>query len=253
MIDINDLAADLDAAIENRTVVAAFQPQISLETGQIAAVEVLCRWEHPVLGVVAPDAFIDVAERTGSIHRLGAVMLDAALDAAASWRDAGRSVEVSVNVSPSQLSTRSFLKRLGEELASRSLPPQSLILEITESLPLVGTQTVIDLLHEVRAQGIALSLDDFGTGHASLEHLENLPLHEVKLDGSLIRDAAAHSDVELRELLGAARDRGVRVVAEGVETQAQLERAAMLRCDRAQGYLICRPRPKSDIDQLLQR
>lgn len=253
MIDINDLAADLDAAIESQDVVAAFQPQISLRTGQIVAVETLCRWEHPVLGVVAPDAFIAVAERTGSIHRLGGLMLDAALDAAASWRDAGRPIEVSVNVSPLQLAAGSFIGALMDRVRSRTLSPQSIILEITESQPLVGSQRTIDLLHEVRAQGFALSLDDFGTGNASLEHLENLPVSEVKLHGSLIRDAEAHSDVELREVLGSAREHDVRVVAEGVETQAQLERAALLRCDRAQGYLICRPRPKSDIDELLRR
>ncbi|MET0884904.1 MAG: EAL domain-containing protein, partial [Mycetocola sp.] len=136
---------------------------------------------------------------------------------------------------------------------SRSVPPEALILEITESQPLSSSHVVIDLLREYRAQGIGLSLDDFGTGHASLEQLESLPLSEVKLDGSLIRDIDAHTDVELREVMTVARDRGVRVVAEGIETQEQLERAAALRCDRGQGYLLCRPRPRDDIDRVLQR
>jgi len=252
VIDINDLAADLADAIANGSIFAAYQPQISLETGRPVAIEVLSRWNHPALGPVSPAAFISVAEQAGSIHDLGALMLNAALDAATHWRDGGHSIEVSVNVSPLQLLRRSFLDHLLAELSSRSLPPDAITVEITESLPLGGSHDVIDLLREFRTHGIGLALDDFGTGHASLEQLENLPLSEVKLDGSLIRDEKAHSDVELREVVSVARDRDLRVVAEGIETQAQLERAAMLRCDRAQGYLLCRPRPRKDIDRVLQ-
>jgi EAL domain-containing protein (putative c-di-GMP-specific phosphodiesterase class I) len=253
VIDINDLAADLDDAIETGGISAAFQPQISLLTGATIAIETLCRWTHPVLGAVSPDTFIGVAEQTGSITRLGQLMLATALDAAAHWRAQGHSVEVSVNVSPLQVVHRAFLDHALTELGSRGVPPEALILEITESLPLSGSHQVLDLLREYRAQGIGLSLDDFGTGHASLEHLESLPVSEVKLDGTLIREVDAHTDVELREVMSIARDLGVRVVAEGIETQEQLERAAALRCDRGQGYLLCRPRPRDDIDRVLAR
>lgn len=252
VIDINDLAGDLDDAIENQGIIASYQPQISLESGLPVAVEVLSRWTHPALGTVSPDAFINVAEQSGSIHALGTLMLSAALDAAAHWRNGGHSIEVSVNVSPLQIVRRSFLDHLLLELSSRSLPPEAITVEITETRPLAGSRDVIDQLRAFRVHGIGLSLDDFGTGHASLEQLESLPLSEVKLDGSLIRDEEAHSDVELREVMSVAHERDVRVVAEGIETQAQLERAAMLRCDRAQGYLLCRPSSRDDIDRLLQ-
>ncbi|BDV29592.1 EAL domain-containing protein [Microbacterium terricola] len=253
MIDIDDLAADLADAIRERDVFAAYQPQISLDTGRPVAVEVLCRWQHPVIGTISPETFISVAEQTGQIHTLGALMLGEALDAAAGWRAAGSDIQVAVNVSPLQIAEPAFLTHLEGELRRRELDSSALILEITESLPLVGSRAVIDLLRAIRTHGVGLSLDDFGTGHASLEQLESLPLSEVKLDGSLIRDGDAHTDAAVREVMTVARERGVRIVAEGIETPAHLARVVELRCDRAQGYFICRPRPKADIDRLLER
>src|SRR5918993_36289 len=161
--DIEELTDDLWRAVERREVFAVFQPQIALATGNIVAVEGLCRWRHPDLGLIAPDVFIPLAERTGSIHVIGAFMLDECLDAADFWQDEGQSIEVSVNVSPLQLAEMAFADRLGEGLRTRALPANALTMELTESQPLVDLPSTIQRLVELRALGMGLALDDFGT------------------------------------------------------------------------------------------
>ncbi len=245
----DDLAADLAAAASGGELFAVYQPQISLETGLTVAAETLCRWRHPRLGLIAPDSFIQLAEHTGAIHDLGRYILDEALSAADEWHAAGSDLDVSVNVSPVQLESTAFTEHLTAEFSRRSLAPRRLTIEITESLPLVDAGTVMHRLRELRAIGVGISLDDFGTGHASLEQLTRLPLTEVKLDGELIRGARSGSLEQLVEVVEIAHDRGLCVVAEGIETLTHLETAVEIGADRAQGYLTGQPRPRSQLSE----
>jgi EAL domain-containing protein (putative c-di-GMP-specific phosphodiesterase class I) len=244
----DDLAEDLAAAVRNRDLIAVYQPQISLATGSTVGVEALCRWNHPQLGPISPDVFIGIAERVGLIGGIGAFMLDESLASAAEWWASGRRLEVSVNVSPAQLSEEAFATGLQRALSGGRIPPTALTIEITESMPLFASHAVMRRLRSIRDAGIRISLDDYGAGHASTEALESLPLTEVKLDGGLIRDDAAHPLDELREIVDLARERELRVVAEGIETLSHLQRAVDARCDRAQGFLMGRPRPRAEVD-----
>jgi EAL domain-containing protein (putative c-di-GMP-specific phosphodiesterase class I) len=243
---LDDLAEDLAAGIARGDITAAFQPQISVQTGAVVAFEALGRWTHPRWGVISPDRFISAAEHTGDIHDLGGFMLTACLDAVEKWRTHG--IGVSVNVSPLQLASASFPARVAAELSSRSLPGSALTIEITESLPVIDRNSLIPRLRELRDLGIGISLDDFGKENATLEHIESLPLTEVKLDGAMIQEAEGEMTEALTEVVYLARERSLRIVAEGIETRDHLATAAALRCDRAQGYMIGLPRPLAEIE-----
>ncbi len=247
------LAEDLDVAVQAREIFVVYQPQICIETGTTVGVEALCRWTHPELGAIAPDVFIPIAEDAGIIAALGSFVLEESLVAGEEWRRGGRHIEIAVNVSPLQLANDVFSAGLTNEVREHSLPPGSITIEITESLPLVDRTAVAERLLRLRAVGVGVSLDDYGTGHASRENLERLPLTEVKIDGSLIREPLQHPGERLRDIVQFAHDHGVRVVAEGVETLTHLDRARALGCDRAQGFLIGPPRSKSEVNFIMAR
>jgi EAL domain-containing protein (putative c-di-GMP-specific phosphodiesterase class I) len=249
--DIDELEADLRLAVGRPEMFAVFQPQIDLGTGSVVAVEGLCRWRHPEHGMIAPDLFIPLAERSGIIHELGAFMVDECVAAAEIWRDDGQSVEVSVNVSPLQLEELAFWDHLTDRLHDQDLVPSALTLEITESMPLVIPEVVVPRLGALRSRGLGVALDDFGTGHASADQLDLLPVTEVKLDRSLIHAHVVGVPDGLAGIMVLARARGLRVVAEGIETPAHLELARSLGCDRAQGFMLGMPMARSDVDLLL--
>lgn len=226
-----------------------FQPQVDLESGEIVAVEALCRWRHPVRGLVPPDVFIPLSEATGAIHAIGELMLDAALEMMARWSERRPALTVAVNVSPLQLDRIAFFAGVRKRLSERRLRPERLTIEITEARPIVEVEAVGHRLRDLRMLGVGVALDDFGVGHASAAQLVRLPLSEVKLDRSLIQSTV--TDTSLVGVIGRARDRGLCVVAEGVETPAQLETARRLLCHRAQGYLIGMPMPETEIQELV--
>jgi EAL domain-containing protein (putative c-di-GMP-specific phosphodiesterase class I) len=240
-----ELAADLASAVASAELFAVFQPQVSIATGATVGVEALCRWRHPIWGLIAPSDFIPLAEASGTIDALGLFMLSESLAVADEWRAAGIVREVSVNVSPRQLASGAFFEHVTEEFTRRSLEPGALTIEITESMPVMDAGAVLPRLRALRSLGVGISLDDYGSGHASIEQLESLPLTEVKLDGELIRRVNGEALEPLSEIVDLAHERGIRVVAEGIETLAHLEAAVALDCDRAQGYLIGEPRPRS--------
>lgn len=244
------LATDLDVALDHDEIYAVFQPQISLVDGAIVAVEALCRWRHPERGLVAPDEFIALAEETGAIQDLGRFMLDQCLAAVDSWRAEGRDIEVSVNVSPVQLEDSRFADYLAAELHRRSLPAHALTIEITEARPVIDLDAIVPRLRVLREHGLGVSLDDFGIGYASIDQLERLPVTELKLDRSLIQNPGS-PHLPLAETVARAHERGLRVVAEGIETSAHLQIARDLGCDRAQGYLLGMPMSKQDVDAML--
>ena len=248
---MTEIATALQGAVARQEITAWFQPQLSLDAGVIVAAEALCRWTHPVLGSVPPGVFIPVAEETGLIEEIGQFMLEESCRAALEWSQLPTPIEVSVNVSPAQLSTPRFTDELAVELQRLSLVPQALTIEITESLPIDDVPVVVQRLDELRMLGLGVAIDDFGTGHSSLSQLRRLHATELKIDRSLVIDSSAEVARMLREVIDEVHAAGLRVVAEGVETAAQLEHVRALQCDRAQGYLISRPVPKRAIDLLL--
>jgi EAL domain-containing protein (putative c-di-GMP-specific phosphodiesterase class I) len=246
------VASDLRGAVDRAEIVAFFQPQVDVGTGRITAVEALARWQHPVRGLVSPLVFIPAAEDTGAIHEIGAYMLGEGCRHAARWRDEGFDIDVSVNVSAVQLAKPGVFEQLHDLLKTFALPEGTLTIEITESQLIADLSAVAARLAQVKSFGLGISLDDFGTGHSSLNQLQELPITELKLDRSLIQELTIGGAL-IKVAVALLQERGVRVVAEGVETEEQLERVRDLQCDRAQGYLFGRPMPVDQVNALLAR
>ena len=244
------IEAELEGAVGRAEIVAYFQPQVDLVTGRVAGVEALCRWRNPHRGLVPPAEFIPAAEKSGLIHEIGAFMLEEGCRQAALWRSVGHEIDVSVNVSALQLAKPDIFNRLHELLQENTIPDGALTIEITESQLIADMGGVASRLRVLKALGLGISLDDFGTGRSSLSQLQDLPITELKIDRSLVQD-----DTSAGALIAVAvallQERGVRVVAEGVETEAQLERVRELHCDRAQGFLFGRPVPVGELDEML--
>lgn len=251
MPDLQMLSQELDSALREQQISAVYQPQIDAATNAVVAVEGLCRWTRSDGTAVGPDVFIPLAEESGAIYEIGRFMLDDCLVQIEHWRGRNHLVDVSVNVSPLQLTTDRFADYLLDRLAEHDLPGDPLTIEITESLPVSHIAQIVPRLQRLRAAGVGVSLDDYGVGHAALPQLELLPLSEVKLDRSLIQSEDAAAIRTLREAVGRAHDLGLRVVAEGVETAAHRDFACSLGCDRLQGYLFAPPLRVEALDDLL--
>lgn len=220
-----------------------FQPQLNAENGLIGA-EVLLRWNHPQLGSISPGIFIPVAEETGLIHLIGEWVLNEACARLATWqRDAVPfRAHLSVNVSAWQFSHPEFVTQVKRIVGSHAIPPQRLMLEITESALMIDLDETIHKLQELRALGIKTSLDDFGTGYSSLSYLKNLPLDELKIDQSFIRELKPDASSPLVEtIIAVARSLNLGIIAEGVETETQRDILLALGCPNFQGFYFSRP------------
>jgi EAL domain-containing protein (putative c-di-GMP-specific phosphodiesterase class I) len=246
-----DLLAELPRAIADGQLVAFYQPQFDIPTGRIVSAEALARWQHPQLGLVPPGTFIPLAEEAGLINDVGDHMIRTACTAAAEWTSAGLPVEVAVNVSGTQLRDPLFAERVLDTVNSVELDPKLLIIEVTESTAVLDVSVVADRLDWLRSVGVTISVDDFGTGHSSVEQILGLRATELKIDQSLVQDESPSAHTLLAAVVSFAQDKGLRVVAEGIETDAQLQRVRDLHCDRAQGYLLGRPVAKAEFDSLL--
>lgn len=246
------LTSDLDAAVARREIEAVFQPQFDLASGQVVAVETLARWDHAELGAVPPSQFIPIAENAHIIHRLGRLMIDQALDCLLELREHGTPLEVSVNVSAAQLENIEFYDRLDHDLHEHSLDDGGLVIEITESLPILDVPSIVTRLEDLRRAGLGIAIDDYGTGHSSLSQLDRAPATELKLDQSLVRDTSTEVVQLISAVVELAHFRGIRVVAEGIETHEQLARMKELGCDRGQGYLLAMPLTRQELDELLE-
>jgi diguanylate cyclase (GGDEF)-like protein len=248
-----ELAAALPGAIERGELRLAYQPKADLRTGRIVGVEALARWEHPELGVVEPAEFVPIAEQTGLIIALTSAVLESALERVATWRGLGHDLSIAVN-----LSARSFLDaRLADEipllLAAYDLPPDSLELEITESMLMHDPRRARLTLERLAAIGVGLAVDDFGTGYSSLAHLKRLPVDTIKIDKSFVLDMVEDEADEaiVRSTIELAHNLGLRVVAEGVESAGAWMRLGALGCDLAQGFHLSRPLPATGLLALL--
>ncbi|OWV67751.1 diguanylate cyclase [Rhizobium sp. R339] len=244
------LEADLTAAMQKEEFELHYQPLYDLSQRRICGFEALIRWNHPVRGRVSPMDFIPLAEELGLIVDIGRWVLRQACSDAAQWPE---EIKVAVNVSAIQFSGADLPQDVSEALASASLSPSRLELEITESVLMENLSEVLPILHALKEHGIRISMDDFGTGYSSLSYLSSFPFDKIKIDKSFVNDIAdnkeAHAIMRAIILLGDAL--GMRVTVEGVETAAQVALLECEECDEIQGYYISQPRPARDIPHLL--
>jgi diguanylate cyclase (GGDEF)-like protein len=249
-----DLERSLRRAIERDELVAYFQPQVDLRSGRISGMEALVRWKHPERGMVPPNEFIPIAEDSGLIVPLGEWVLEAACRQARLWHTQGfPGLRVAVNLSVVQLRESDLAQRFAAILARTGLDPRFLELEITEALVARNDQNTREQLARLRDMGVQLAIDDFGTGYSSLAYLTRLPIDCLKIDRSFVNDLQAGSNTEavVRAILAIARSLHLRVVAEGVETEAQRELLVGLGAQEMQGFLFSRPLPDVEATALL--
>jgi diguanylate cyclase (GGDEF)-like protein len=250
----NRLKDGLIDAIECDQFTLHYQPRVATDTGVLLSMEALLRWQHPVLGMVSPADFIPLAEQSGLILPIGAIVIDQACRQLARWRIEGCPlVPVSVNVSPSQFARGGVKQQLEDALQRHDIPASLLEVEITESAMMGDQETVLAELAAIRALGIKLHIDDFGTGYSSLSQLQRLKMDVLKVDRAFTAElgASREGEVFFQAIISMAHALGMAVVAEGVETAAQLRILRDLNCDEAQGYFIARPMPASDMAALL--
>tara|TARA_R110002094_G_scaffold191042_1_gene165566 strand:+ start:6687 stop:9104 length:2418 start_codon:yes stop_codon:yes gene_type:complete len=234
------LEHDLRSAIAGEELHLAYQPLADTSTGVIAGCEALLRWEHPRLGNIAPDRFIDLAERSGLIVPVGEWVIRSAIAAAAKIDP---HIRVAINVSPMQLRSPNLCAVFINALAANGVAPERIEVEITESVLLADTEANLAVLQQLRALGLRISMDDFGTGYSSFSYLRKFDFDKLKIDKSFIDCLGQEdsSDAIVGAIIALARVLGMRTVAEGVETSAQLDLVRRLGCDEAQGYLFSRP------------
>jgi diguanylate cyclase (GGDEF)-like protein len=230
-----------------------YQPKVGLDDGTVVGIEALVRWRHPERGLVPPDEFIPLAERTGLVHRVTAFVLREALDQVSEWWEQGLRVPVAVNVSMRDLQETDLAGLVAAELDGHGLPPSALVLELTESVLALDPGRAVATLRELADLGVLSSLDDFGTGYSSLLLLERLPVAEIKIDRSFVRrlDEPDADPAMVRSIIGFAHGLGLGVVAEGVETSLAWKVLRELGCDVAQGYRVARPMPAAQATQWL--
>ena len=239
----------LGPALRRREMTVHFQPQVQVATGQVTGYEALLRWDHPELGRVAPDEFVGLAEHAGMMHEVTDYVLDEALHRVAEWRRQGSTATVSVNVSASVLQDPELPLRVARRLALWGVPSTALVLELTETAVMSHPQRCQEVMRELRALHVGLSLDDYGTGYASLAYLTTMPVDELKIDKSFVLGMAANrvDRVAVRSTLELARSLGLRVVAEGVEDAQCAELLSTWGCPTAQGWHYGRPVPAQDV------
>jgi EAL domain-containing protein (putative c-di-GMP-specific phosphodiesterase class I) len=214
----------------------------------VFSAEALVRWNHPTRGLLGPDEFVGLAEQTGLIGELTAYVLEAAIPQAAAWQEAGMPIAVSVNLSARNLRDARLPSFVAGLLGQHGLRPRRLLLEITESALMFDPDQALSTVHALRSLGLGVAVDDYGTGYSSLAYLRQLPLHELKIDRSFVRDVTVEpGDLSIvRSTITLAHELGLRVVAEGVEDAATLELLADLGCDMAQGFHLSRPVPADE-------
>lgn len=249
------LLQDLRAAIENNEFVLHYQPKYDSLSGQISGVEALVRWQHPKRGMIAPDQFIPLAEKTGLIVPIGSWVLDTACQQIKKWHNAGHpDWNIAVNLSPLQFTNAELIPHLSETLSLHALKPSCLTLEITESTAMRDVEASLIILQQLHDMGIRISIDDFGTGYSSLLYLKRLPASELKIDRGFISELV--DDTEDSAIVSAIVALGhtlnMSIVAEGVETADQKELLTRLGCNSMQGFFLSRPQPAEQIDAMMK-
>nr|WP_199861574.1 EAL domain-containing protein [Pseudomonas sp. CFBP 13710] len=237
------LIRDLRRAAANNELSLHYQPKLDLRDKQVRQAEALLRWQHPQLGNVSPGEFIELAERTGSIQTLTRWVIEEGIRQLSEWSTRGLVVQLSLNISADDLLGSDLPERVVRLLGLHQVPAEQLIFEITESAIMREPEKALKVLNSLRDCGISLSVDDFGTGYSSLAHLKRLPVQELKIDQSFVRnlDETSEDAVIVRSTIEMSHNLGLKVVAEGVEYEHSLRLLERWNCDTAQGYLISRP------------
>ena len=246
------LEMDLRAALKDEIFEVHYQPLVSLATGEVRSLEALIRWSHPEHGMIPPSDFIPVAEETGMIAQIGLFVLRRACADAALWP---ADVKVAVNLSPMQFKSGNLLQAVRDALQDAGLPPARLELEITETLLLDKSELVTATLHALRALGVHISMDDFGTGYSSLSYLRSFPFDKIKIDRSFVHDIGANADSQaiVRAIVSLGSSLGIKITAEGVETESDLAYLKAEGCTEGQGYLFSKAQPQQAILALLAK
>jgi EAL domain-containing protein (putative c-di-GMP-specific phosphodiesterase class I)/FixJ family two-component response regulator len=239
---------ELAAAIANGELINYYQPKVTVATGEVVGLETLVRWRHPNDGLVFPDQFIGIAEQHSLIDDLTRAVLSQALPQARAWQDAGLSLRLAVNLSMDNLVSLSFLDYVVNLTTQAGVPPQQLVLEVTESRLMQDQRVSLEILTRLRLKRFRLSIDDFGTGNSSLAQLRDIPFDELKIDQSFVHGAWGNDTQRAMfdASVGLARQLAMETVAEGVEDRADWNFLREHHCDVAQGYFIARPMPAED-------
>jgi diguanylate cyclase (GGDEF)-like protein len=251
-----EMEAQLRHAVENREFTLVYQPRIDLRSNHCTGVEALLRWNNPALGNVPPNDFIPVAEETGAIVPIGAWVLREACRQAAEWRGRGIGpIHVAVNLSARQFADPRLHESILDALEDAGLPGEFLELELTESMVMRHPEQAVRWLSAIKRTGVRLSIDDFGTGYSSLAYLNRFPIDTVKIDRSFIRNVPdSHSDTQITSaVIALGHSLGLSVIAEGAETQKQIDFLRQEGCDEVQGYFFSRPIPAADVEAFLGR
>ncbi len=248
------LASQVRPALENREFVLYYQPKVSVKDGRIAGVEALIRWQHPERGLIEPDEFVPMVERTVLLRPLTLYVIDEALRQARVWARHGLMPDVAVNLSPRSLLDPQLPDQVAELLTQWDVPASRLTLELTESFLMADSGRSVGVMSLLSEVGITLSIDDFGTGYSSLSHLRRLPIREIKIDRSFVANMREDPNdwMIARATVDLGRNLGLRVVAEGVEDAETLARLGEMGCEQAQGYHLCVPLPAEEVTRWLE-
>jgi diguanylate cyclase (GGDEF)-like protein len=238
------LENSLRLALDKKELFLVYQPQMDIATGRITGLEALLRWQHPDLGLVPPDKFIRIAENSGLIVPIGEWVVRTACRQARKWQDEGLpAVSVAVNVSAVQFRQEGFCELIRRALHETGLAPQYLELELTESLLLANADLMLSVVQELKAMGVTLAIDDFGTGYSSFSYLRQFRVSKLKIDRVFIRDVAVNPDdaAIASAIISMAKSLHLKVIAEGVEDEAQMSFLRAHQCDEIQGYYFSKP------------
>ena len=249
------LENDLRRAVDRRELELHYQPKVNIEDGMIVGMEALLRWRHPKRGLIPPQDFVSLAEETGLIIPIGQWVIEEACAQNKAWQDAGlQRLRVAVNISGVQFRQRELLDTIANALAKSGLEPQSLEIEITESVVMQNASEAIVMLEKLSRMGVHVSIDDFGTGYSSLSYLKRFPIDKLKIDRSFIRDISSDMDdaAIVRATIGLAHNLRLRVIAEGVETADQLHFLRSLGCDEYQGFLKSQPLTAPEFERIIR-
>jgi diguanylate cyclase (GGDEF)-like protein len=249
------LSGELRQAIQLGELELYYQPKVDLRKGCITSVEALIRWRHPQQGLLLPDQFIPLAERTGIIHPLTRWVIETAARQCAAWRAAGMPLRIAINISSRTLQDPAFAERIGATLNEHGAPPQCIEIEITENVLMTDIEHISPILESLSDMGVHIAIDDFGTGYSSLAYLKKLPLRTLKIDKSFVLDMVRDENdaVIVRSTIDLAHNLGYHVVAEGIENHETWEMLHSLGCDGGQGYHISHPLPAVELTPWLQK
>ncbi len=249
------IESDLRLALSHNEFVLYYQPQLDLRRGRIVGVEALIRWQHPTRGMVSPAEFIPIAEESGMIGAIGDWVLEEACQQLKLWKERGiADIRMSINLSTSQFLDKTLPARIHGLLATNGLSADLIDLEVTESMSMASPDESISVMKTLSGSGLTLSIDDFGTGYSSLAYLKLLPINTLKIDRSFVEDIESDpNDADICDVtVLLAHKLGLEVVAEGVETEAQLKFLLSIGCEKVQGYLISKPLPADEAERFIR-